>query len=72
MVNIIDNLCTKQENSSIKSVVYIQERLIIKSGLQSREAYNGVYGSYLSPNVSKKPLKNSIMELTQLCNHRGR
>ena len=32
-VNITDNLCTKQGNSSKKSVVYNQERFQIKSGL---------------------------------------
>ena len=30
MVNIIDNLCTKQEDSSIKSAVYNQEWFQIK------------------------------------------
>ena len=33
--NITDNLCTKHENSSKKSMVYNQERIQIKSG------YNG-------------------------------
>ena len=32
-VNITDNLCTKQENSSIKYAVYNQERFQIKSEL---------------------------------------
>ena len=32
--NITDNLCSKQGNSSIKSVVYNQERFQIKSGLK--------------------------------------
>ena len=32
VVNITDNLCTKQGNSSIKSAVYNQERCQIKNG----------------------------------------
>ena len=33
LLNITDNLCTKERNSSIKSAVYNQEQFQIKSGL---------------------------------------
>ena len=36
VANITDNLCTKQENSSIKSMVYNQEQFQIKRRLQWR------------------------------------
>ena len=33
VVNITDNLCTKQENMHLKSAVYNQEQFHIKKGL---------------------------------------
>jgi hypothetical protein len=49
-VNITDNLCTKQGNSSIKSLVNNQELFQIKSGCTVHESFGSVHsiGLWLS------------------------
>jgi len=48
VVNITDNLCTKQENLGLKSAVSNQVRFEIKSGLKSRVGYNDACALYSS------------------------
>ena len=61
VVNITDNLCTKQENLGLKFAVSNQVRFEIKSGLKSRVGYNGACALYSSNTVQYRPSENKIV-----------
>ena len=54
MVNITDNLCTKQGNYSIKSVVYNQERVIM---VRVRYIFFFLNGNHILPTLLGKVVK---------------